>query len=425
MRVVVAQKGAREHFAVAQALHAHGWLARLVVDWYAFGQSGKRKADSGEAKQRAADGRSIFQRLVGSGQAARAEGIPDESVRAFRLRSLWWKWIERRAARNGRLYAGYLETDAAFARAVARLNLPPHDVFFGYSYASLEMLESERRRGVFTLLDQIDPGPAEFHLVAEEMARYPELAGAPPKFPTAYYDRLRQEWKLADVILVNSEWSREAITAEGADPAKIEVIPLAYEVVDAANGDQQSESRVESQPATAPLRVLWLGQVNVRKGIHYLMEAARQLVDEPVKFDVVGPIGILPAAVSSAPSNMTFHGPISRDRVAQWYQESDVFVLPTLSDGFALTQLEALAFGRPVIATPNCGRVVADGQTGFIVPPRDVKSLAEAILKFVRNRSLASEMAAQCRESVKAYSIDTYGQRLMTIIQQRMAKRRR
>ena len=78
-----------------------------------------------------------------------------------------------------------------------------------------------------------------------------------------------------------------------------------------------------------PLRVLFLGQVNVRKGIHYLMEAARLLEQNrvaadarrlklegdhpPVQFDIVGPVGILPGAVASAPGNMTFHGPVSRD----------------------------------------------------------------------------------------------------------------
>jgi glycosyltransferase involved in cell wall biosynthesis len=92
---------------------------------------------------------------------------------------------------------------------------------------------------------------------------------------------------------------------------------------------------------------------------------------ESVHFDVVGPIGILPVAVSSALQNMTFFSPVSRDRAAGWYRRSDVFVLPTLSDGFALTQLEAVAHGLPVITTPNCCRVVEDDKTGSIIPARE------------------------------------------------------
>jgi glycosyltransferase involved in cell wall biosynthesis len=289
------------------------------------------------------------------------------------------------------------------------------------------MLETEKKRGVFTVLDQIDPGVVEFRLVAEEMTRHPEIAGPPPEFPTAYYERNRREWDLADIIVVNSEWSREAIIVEGADPAKIEVLPLAFEV-NAECGMRNAEckdsklSTFNSQPSTAPLRVLWLGQVNVRKGIHYLMAAAKLLEGENIHFDVVGPIGILPGAVASAPRNMTFHGPVSRDCAAEWYRQADVFVLPTLSDGFALTQLEALAHGLPLIVTPNCGRVVEEGKTGFIIPSRDPQALAEAILRFMRNRDLIHQMHPYCHEAVEAYSIKSYGERLKQLVEKHGSK---
>jgi glycosyltransferase involved in cell wall biosynthesis len=362
-----------------------------------------------------------------SALAARSEEIPDDLVQAMPLRSLWWRWKVRTAARRGTIYDGYTETDAAFAAAVARLELHPHDVFFGYSYASLEMLEAEKNRRVFTVLDQIDPGATEFRLVAEEMTRHSEIAGPPPGFPTAYYERNRREWELADVIVVNSEWTREAIVAEGADARKIEVLPLAYEAGRETTGQQDHGitglqdnktigQSVVSSPRNNPLRVLFLGQVNVRKGIHYLIEAAKLLSNEPVHFHVVGSIGILPGAVSSAPRNMSFYGPVSREQAARWYGRADVFVLPTLSDGFAITQLEALAHGLPAIATPNCGRVVEHSKTGFVVLPRDFQALSDTIIRFMRNPKLAAEMSPCCREAAKAFSIDAYGQRLVEII---------
>ena len=439
---------------MARALHQQGMLAGLVTDWYAFGER-KRPRDNETTRQRDQSSspvvrgpwsvvRSPWSVVSGlcsvvcrpvvprSALAARAEGIPDELVRAFPFRSLLWKWRVRRLAAQGRVYEAFAQTDAAFAAAVARLKLPPHEVFFGYSYASLETLEAEKKRGVLTILDQIDPGAVEFRLVAEEMARFPELAGPPQAFPAAYYERNQREWALADVIVVNSEWSREAIIAEGADPAKIEILPLAFEknaetlkasACAKLRRDRESgnlpPSTFNSQPSTAPLRVLWLGQVNVRKGIHYLLEAARLLEREKIHFDVVGPIGILPGAVASAPRNMTFHGPVSRDRAAEWYRQANIFVLPTLSDGFAITQLEALAHGLPVIATPNCGRVVEEGKTGFIIPPRGPQALAEAILKFIRNPELAGAMSPKCREAAAAYSIGAYGERLAEIIRRR------
>jgi len=450
---------------VARALHQQGMLAGLVTDWYAFGER-KRPRDNETTRQRDQSSSpvvrgpwSVVRGLCSvvcrpvvprSALAARAEGIPDGLVRAFPFRSLLWKWRVRQLAKRGRSHEAYLQTDSAFAAAVARLKLPPHEVFFGYSYASLETLAAEKKRGALTVLDQIDPGPVHFRIVAEEMARHPELAGPPQPFPEAYFARSRREWEIADVIVVNSEWSREALLAEGVNPAKIEILPLAYETVKETTGPRDNGTTgpkvrgprkaaeqprgeqwsVVSSPSTVvsgpvvrgPLKVLWLGQVNVPKGIHYLMEAARLLEREKIHFDVVGPIGILPEAVTSAPKNMTFHGPVSRDRAAEWYQQADVFVLPTLSDGFALTQLEALAHGLPVIVTPNCGRVVEEGKTGFVVPARDAQALAETIMRFVRNRDLSSEMSPKCREAAAVFSIDAYGQRLIEIINGYRAK---
>jgi glycosyltransferase involved in cell wall biosynthesis len=408
VKVLVSQKGAREHFLAARALHHRGALAKLVVDWYAPKNPVFQWVVSIVGKDRGK-----------AAMAARCDEIPDSMVRVTRLRSLWWKWKERTAASRGSSYGGLLETDAAFARAVARCKLPPHDVFFGYSYASLEALEAEKSRGKMTILDQIDPGPAHFQLVAAEMDRHPDLAGSSKAFPTAYFSRVRQEWEIADVIVVNSEWSRKALLAESVNPAKIEILPLAYE---AENGGRRREDRKQKSEVRPPtsdhrsLKVLWLGQVNVPKGIHYLMEAARLLEDEEIHFDVVGSISVFPATIASAPGNMTFHGPVSRDGAAEWYRRSDVFVLPTLSDGFALTQLEALAHGLPVIVTPNCGQVVENGVTGFIIPARDSPALAEAILKFVRSRNLASSMSPRCIEASKGFSIGAYGRRLMEII---------
>jgi hypothetical protein len=428
--MIVSQIGAREHYAVVRALHQQGMLAGLVTDWYAFAEnSGKRKAEkrNGEREGRSQKGdlrplSSVLRRLSSisrhpSARAARCEAIPDELVQAFPVRSLIWKWRLRRLAKSGRMYAAYAQTDRAFAAAVAQLKLPSHDVFFGYSYASLEMLRAEKSRGVLTVLDQIDPGPVEFRLVAEEMRKHPEIAGPPAEFPSAYFDRNRREWELADIIIVNSDWSREALISKGVPPAKIEILPLAFEPEPESLTSENRQSPIGNRQSNAPLRVLWLGQVNVRKGIHYLMAAARLLERENIQFDVVGPVNILPGAVAAAPRNMTFHGPVSRDRTADWYRQSNVFVLPTLSDGFALTQLEALAKSLPVITTPNCGRVVTEGQTGFIVPPRDPQALADAILKFAADRTLSAKMAPACRQAVKAFSLEVYGRQLVGIVQ--------
>lgn len=416
MKVLVAQKGAREHYAVARALHQRGMLAALVTDWYApkWGRQNQNQSEAkngcAPAKSRAFPPRHIG-RMAQSALAARCDGLPDSLVRSFPLRSVYWKWKIRAAARKGAIYDGYADTDAAFAHAVTRMQLPKHDVFFGYSYASLEILAWEKQRGVFTVLDQIDPGPAEYHLVAEEMARYPDIAGHPSPLPQNHFERARREWELADLIVVNSDWSKEAIISEGAPKEKIEIIPLCYE-------KQEDHGLDQAKPFEAPgqLRVLFLGQVNMRKGIHHLIEAARLLTGEPVKFLVAGRPDLRPEVLARAPKNIHWLGSIPRGQVSDIYSQSDVFVLPTLSDGFAITQLEAMAHGLPVITTPHCGQVVENGLNGFIVPAGDFQGLANAILRFIKSRELAPMMRPHCKETARKYSLNHFQHRLVDAI---------
>ncbi len=384
---ICSQIGAREHYAVPRALHAHGALAGLVTDWYAS-RGGMLGLLRKQAWARAA-------------QAARAEGIPDALVQSFPLRSLLWKWQIRRLAARGRLQEAFSRTDGAFARATARLKLPRHDLFFGYSYASLETLAAEKKRGVKTVLDQIDPGAWEFELVAEEMSRFPELAGPPPARSAGYYERNRQEWALADRVLVNSAFSRDALVKQGVPAEKLVVIPLCFET-----DGSQPKAEIRQRRPDRPLCVLFLGQVILRKGIHYLIEAARLLEKEAVQFDVVGPIGISQTAVERAPKNMTFHGRATRDQTAGWYRQSDLFILPTLSDGFAITQLEAMSYGLPVIATGNCGEVVTDGVDGYIVPARAAAELAGAVRRHLDAPALLPAQSVAATLKAREFTLE-------------------
>ena len=143
----------------------------------------------------------------------------------------------------------------------------------------------------------------------------------------------------------------------------------------------------------------------MRKGIQYLIEAAKLLENESVQFDIVGPVGISEAAVASAPKNMTFHGRATRDQTADWYRQSDVFVLPTLSDGFAITQLEAMSYGLPVVATPSCGAVVSDGVDGFIVPSRNAEALAKTFQRYLSESGLCEQQSTAALAKVRQFSL--------------------
>jgi glycosyltransferase involved in cell wall biosynthesis len=302
-----------------------------------------------------------------------------------------------------------------FAKRIRRLNIS-YNVFFGYSYDSLEMLQQEFGNGRLTIVCQTDPGPAHYRMISEEEALWPEyVTGSRHVWSQTREERLYLEWQLADVIVVNSEWTKDSIISEGADQAKIEVLPLAYQ----RETENLRRHNLLPKKVRGPLRVLWLGNVAIGKGIQYLVEAARSIIDESVEFIVGGSINISSEAVEAAPKNITWLGQIPRNLTTDLYQDCDVFIFPTLSDGFGITQLEAMAHGLPVITTPNCGSVVEDKVTGFIVPARNSDSLAKAVLSFVHNPKLLTEMSAACLDAIEAFTLNEYRCRLMGIVQRR------
>jgi len=395
---VCGQVGTREYYAIPDALYQQGRLAGLVTDWYAPRHP-------------------VLRRLLGrcsrAALLAISEIIPDDLVWSFPLRSLLWKRKVSSLAAQGRIYEAFALTDSAFATAAARLKLPPHQIFFSYSYAALEMLKAEQQRGVRTVLGQIDPGAWEFQLVSEEMSRFPEFAGPPPGIPAGFYDRNRREWELADRILVNSPFSRDALIQQGVDAKKLVVVPLCFEPkreVLVASAEEKL-----TRAAGRPLRVLFLGQVILRKGIHYLLEAAGRLDPEKVHFEIVGALGIKAEVTAKAPRNVTFHGRSTRDQTPDWYRRSDVFVLPTLSDGFAITQLEAMSYGLPVVATPCCGEVISDGVDGFIVPPRDPEALARAIQKYLDEPELVGQQRPFALKKAGQFTMERLTKNLLAL----------
>jgi len=380
--------GGREHYAIPRALHATGDLRLCLTDFYAGNLT-------------RALGKRFSAKPIRALAARNHADLPTDVVRSWNLRCLGWEATLRRMARPGvtERYLGYCEVGKRFTAAAIRHlralpELPDEGFFFGYDTASLEVMQFLKDRGFRCVLDQIDPGRTEVELVKAEQMLWPGWEKSVLDVPDEFYERHYQEWALADRVVVNSEWSRQALLLQGVPAEKLVVVPLCYKK-DVQPGDAWERSSGLFQSIRNfkkdPLRVLFLGQVMLRKGVQYLVEAARLMQSDPVRFDVVGPIQVSAKAVASAPPNLVFHGRATRDRISDWYRKADVFVLPTLSDGFAITQIEAMAHGLPVIATPNCGTVVSDGVDGFVVPPRDPEALAIALQRYLESAEVLAK----------------------------------
>jgi len=371
--LLVCQLGAREHYAIPAMAHSHAELARLITDcWNPFGDSSLALAK--------ASGVNPLIRFA----ARRNPAIPRSKVVSVSRLTLSW-WVKRWwYGRGSQWRLASLERGREFAAACTHHLGVPHDVTFGFCGECLEVLKLERKRGIGTILDQYDAAKVEDRLVQEEEKHFPRLVLDARPMPEAYYRRLAQEWEEAGVILVNSAWTKSALVDQGVTADKIAIVPIAYRPHD--DGFPRGAVR-------GKLKVLWLGALSLTKGLPYALEAAARLTREPVHFTFGGPIKVNRRGLQ-LPDNVTILGPVPRPNVQTLYRSHDVFLFPTLSDGFGITQLEAMASGLPVIATSHCGAVVEDHVSGLVIPTRNASAIANAILELLDSPLTLPAMSA-------------------------------
>ena len=387
MKWLCCQLGAREHYAIPRALFRMGMLGSLVTDAWLPPSSLLAKCCGHSSK---------FSHRFHS-------ELRDARVKAFNSSLVLFEMLA--GARTSRGWPKILARNRWFQRKIVsflRSQLPTLNsqlVLCSYSYTALEPFRYAKSRGWKTLLVQIDPGPEEERIVAEETAREPELAGEWHPAPPEYWAFWREECKLADRIVVNSEWSREGLIRGGVPAEKISIIPLAYEEPGVG---RRAEPRLQRNypdhfTAERPLRVLFLGLINLRKGVARLLEAARILRDDPVEFWMVGPVEIANASTVTDASRVKWFGAVTRNQATEFYRDADVFILPTLSDGFAITQLEAQAHGLPVIVSKNCGKMVENGVNGIILDEPSAACIAHAVRDCIASPDRLEKLASASR----------------------------
>ncbi len=317
-------------------------------------------------------------------------------------RSGWRRILERNAQ--------FEEMAASRLRTLMRAGVPCSTIF-AYSYAAGAIFRAARSLGLRTVLGQIDPGPVEDELVAGLYERGGQSARY-ERIPEPYWQRWREEIALADVIAVNSEWSKRALVSAGVAAHRIAVVPLAY---DKPRTEAAAPRRLPARFASdRPLRLLFLGQVTFRKGISPVLEAMRRMPEAPLRLDIVGEMQIdLPVSTMADP-RIVLHGAVPRSSVSSHYERADLFLFPTLSDGFGLTQLEALAHGLPVLASNNCGAVVEHDVNGFVLADVTCEAI-EHVFRQILDRPSRLQTWADHATIPSAFTMQALGQNLMRL----------
>ncbi len=258
-----------------------------------------------------------------------------------------------------------------FDRTVAA-QLLPADTFEGFGGQSLYCFRKARRLGYQTLI--LQAANSHVHNVLHQHQKAIQRFGLETSWlNTAQIQKTLQEYQLADVIYIASEYSRQSFLAAGFNASQLKRIYL------------QVSPRFKpsvKRPDDGIFRIVYVGSVTVMKGVPVLLEAFSRLPGKDVQLTLVG-------GWATRGMRRYIQSWLARDSRIQiapgdplpHLQQANVCVHPTYEDGFAYAPMEALACGVPVIVTEDTGmkEYVQEGVNGYIVPTGDWEAILERL----------------------------------------------
>jgi len=394
--IVVAQLGARMHYAVPAILARSGFLERFYTDIYT--------PRLPEPLRRLASliGPSPLKRLLGRA----SDEIPADKTISFPIMGMEYRRRRHFAGSRGSTTAIDLWAGAEFCRRVIRQGLGKAKFVYTYNSAGLELMEHARSRGLFPITEQTFAPEAIYQEILrreEEIQQGWGISPARNPLTPAYEEREKMEWSAAALILCGSDFVRDGIRKMGGPVERCRVVPY---------GVRPAPPTAPRDSPHDPVRVLTVGTVGLRKGAPYVAEAAR-ILDRRATFRWAGPLDLSPHARKLLAERVTLLGAVPRSDIHRQFAWADVFLLPTLCEGSATVCYEAHSRGLPVITTPNAGSVIRDGVDGFIVPIRDAAAIADQVERLASQRDLWAEMSANAQARAAEYSFERYGERLV------------
>ena len=379
MRVVQSVSGKFHHFHLARQLHRREMLTAIF---------------------------SSYPRLKLQG-----EQLPPERIRTFpcvhllHLAGMRYKSAYPQAVRQ------MAHWDAVSFDAHVARHLPPCDVFVGISGSALSTGAVAQRRGARYVCDR---GSSHIRhqdqVLKQEFQRWgQEFNGIDPR------NRAHEEaeYAAADAITVPSHFVRRTFLNQGVPAEKVHVVPY---------GADLSRFSPVAVPSSETFDVLFVGQVSFRKGIPYLLQAFEKFKHPHKTLTIVGSVqpDVQSYLQGKQFENVTFVGIQPHARLKEIMSRSHVMVLPSLEEGLALVQGEAMACGCPIIATENAGAedLFTDNVEGFIIPAGDPAAIIDRLERLAQQPELRTRMSAAARDRVAALGgWDTYGAKFIRCLE--------
>lgn len=246
-------------------------------------------------------------------------------------------------------------------------------------------------------------------LLAEETERYPEWEPTleSTREPEEKLFRKEEELRLADRITCPSQFVLDSIPMEIRQKKHCQISPFGSPPCEPVD--------FECSPKNDILKLLFVGSMSQRKGLADLFEAMKLLKGEPVSLSILGQLSMPTEFYRRKFSEFEYFPPCSNKKVRVIMKEHDALVLPSIVEGRALVQQEALSCGLPIIVTPNTGGedLVVEGKTGYMVPIRSPEKIKEAISSMMANWKNREDIQKLCQKKAREYTWQNYAQNII------------
>ena len=395
MRVVQAVFGVFHHFELAHQLHRRHHLQRIysTFPW----------------------------------ARVKREGLPRDLVRTFPLLNTAEYLLNRTGRIPPQITARIASWNAlAFDRYTeACIDSENADALIAISGAGLLTGAKVQKSGGVFICDRGSTHQRfQEAVVLEEYKRW---GVAPPLIKPHIVLREEAIYDQADAITVPSNVAKRSFVQMNVPADKVHVIPYGVRLDKFHPISNDHHAEPSQYPPYLPyeaatsFNLLFAGGVSLRKGIPYLLEAFARLKHPRKHLAVAGTISadVRPLLSRLPTQKVTFTGPLPQPELARLMSVSQALILPSVEEGLALVQGQAMACRCPVIATVATGAedLFTDGVEGFIVPDRDVSALTSRMQQLADDPALQRSMSAAALQGVEFLGgWDHYGDRWESLL---------
>ncbi|MBL8210323.1 MAG: glycosyltransferase family 4 protein [Bryobacterales bacterium] len=413
-KVVTVHRGARDGYHVALALQEAGLLDTLVTDLY-WPSGGVASTVENFAP------RGVTTQLKARSRA----GLPWSSVKCCWFSGLASLALERmRSAPFALRRDATRWCDATLGATAGRLANRNSAALLSYSYYGFDAFSHLGDIPVPRILFQLHPHPVTVRrILSEELRLHPECSSSLAKewelsLPQADLQRLIEEPLMAGDWIAASSFTRATLIENGIPAGRIHVVPYGTDL------DRFRPAAVR-RGSNGPVQLLFVGSICQRKGISYLLDAFSQLPEGSAQLTICGRVVDDLALFQHNGPAIQVRPNVSDAELLAAYQAADLFVFPSLAEGFGHVLLEAMACGLPVLSTTRTAApdIVDEQCDGFVVEPGDTGALYQRLQWCVDNRDALREMRDAARQKAEQFSWHRFRDRLQSTVQGMLSAR--